>query len=659
MFEIIIFLVHIRKINIIVLLAFISLFVKAEVNTLAIPDNKHETEFIFDKTFFQKDHTLAELQTIIDQFDTYDYVRTKNQKEELVRYLLNEFSRYEYKLGIAKCENILGVLLRDKAEYAKAIELHNSALNHAPADTLLQIYSLNNLGVVYRRLDKPRIALDYHMDALTLAEKYEGDLEIAKRSACVALNSIGNINLVLNQPERALNVFYRTLEMERALKNKLGMAINYQNIGFCYEELNDLSKALSYYNKSLEENKKINSDVGRSICHNSIGEVYLKQDRPYEALEAFKIAQIFAEITTDNYYISQTHANIGKSYLELGIYDEALKQFELFKDIAKTIKSPFLVQSSHELLSDYYQRIGQYDSAFFEFKAATAINDSILNEKNARYLNEIQTIYDTDKKQQQIELLTIENKVRKQRYLFYIFAALSLVLVVLVLFIISRRRSEKRNQELEARLFRSLMNPHFLFNALGSIQNFLYKNEADKAAIYLGNFSKLTRAILQNSNKELITLEEELSSLKNYIEIEQMRHNNCFTYSINYDEDLELDFIFVLPTMIQPFVENGILHGLSGMPKHSGVLTINIEQLKNHVKIEIQDNGKGIKAAILDRNNPKHKSMGMNIFKERVRIIERKYKKSVNFGVEDMRERDPSKTGTIVTIEFPLIEPND
>lgn len=618
-----------------------------------------QSQVVVDSNFYDRYHNLEEIKKVLNQFDTYDFVRTKNQKEELIRYLIGESERLNYSEGIAKGKNILGVLLRDRAEYAKAIVLHESALRYSGSDTLLNIYSLNNLGVVYRRLDKPRIALDYHMKALQLAEHFEGDKEMSQRSVCVALNSIGNIHLTLKQPEKALEVFNKTLKIEKSLQNHLGMAINFQNIGYAYEAMENFEVALEYYKKSLDQNQLISSDVGRSICYNSIGDLMLKENRPNNALNNFEMAMQFAQKTNDDYYISQTHANIGKAYLYIGDMEKAFPQLIEYQKKALKINSGYLMQDSYKLLSTYYEKKGEFYRSLDFYKKAVQYNDSIVNEKNSRYLNELQTLYDAEKQKQQIELLTIENQVKTQQNYFYLFAVILAFLVVIVFYISAKRRSDKQKTELESKLFRSLMNPHFIFNALGSIQSFLYHNEAQKAATYLGHFSKLSRSILKNSNKELIPLVEELETLKNYIEIEQMRKRDSFKYEIEIDNDVELDFIYVLPTMLQPFAENAIHHGLVGPNLIDGLLKIEIRSLKKYVRIVISDNGQGINYSNKKIVEATHKSMGLSIFRERIRLIERKFKKTVKFVITDLKEKDPNLTGTMVVIDFPLIEPND
>lgn len=612
-----------------------------------------------NSVFFDQQHSLDVIKTVLDQFDTYDYVRTKNQKEELVRFLLSESERHQYNVGVARCNNILGVLLRDKAEYAKAIALHESALKLSVNDTVQQIYSLNNLGVVYRRMDRPRLALDYHMKALALAEAYKGDPIIASRSISIALNSIGNINLVLNQPEKALEVFNQTLLIEKELNNRLGMAINYQNIGYAYNAMNYPDSALVYYEKSLQMNESINSDVGRSICYNSIGDILLKQENPLEALRNFKMAMVFAELTNDDYYISQSHANIGRAYLQINNLEKALPELLEYQQKAMRIGSGYLIQDASKQLSGYFERTGEYEKALELYKTAVSYNDSIVNEKNTRYLNELQTLYEADKRIRHIELLTIENRIKTQQNYIYLFGVILLIMGGVVVYISGKRRTDKQRNELESKLFRSLMNPHFIFNALGSIQSFLYKNEPQKAAAYLGSFSKLTRSILKNSNKELITLGEEIETLKNYVEIEQMRQRDCFDFKIEMDETVEPDFIYVLPTMLQPFVENAIHHGINGEKCNEGLISLKIKQYPNSIRIVITDNGKGIKAS-LQAKSPEntHKSMGQKIFRERIRLFEKKYKKSIKFVTIDLSEQNQKLTGTMVTIDFPFIDPD-
>ena len=629
------------------------------LSAYSLPVNNSPDTLVFPNKVIGSSLSPSELEQTIHNIIANPAVKAKNLDVEKLRWLISESERLSYSKGIAIAKDMLGVIMRDRSEYAKAIELHESALAHARNDTIILLSVLNNLGVVYRRLDKPRQALDYHMQALKLADSYKEMPDVALRSLCIALNSIGNINLTLNQPNKALEVFNQSLILEQQRKNDLGIAINYENIGLAYQLLGKPDVALSYFQKSLQHNKKINSEIGQSICYNSIGDIFLLKDKPYEALSSYQTALALSSKSNDDYHVSQAHANLGRTYLRIGNLEEAYSEIIIFNGMAKETGSGTLLAESYKLLSGYYEKKGDYEKALANYKTSVQFNDSIINDRNARYLNEMQVIYDAEKKQQQIEILTKENKIKSQRAIGFLLFSLLIILFWVVIYYYQKKKTDKEKIDLEMKLFRSMMNPHFIFNALGSIQSFLYKNESQKAASYLGSFSKLTRSILKNSTKELIPLEEEISTLRNYMEIEQMRQRESFSYEIITDDELEQDFIFVPPMMLQPFVENAIHHGLKDIENKTGKIKIKIDQHDKYVRFVITDNGIGINAPKADISSTEHKSMGIDIFRKRIKLIKRKYKKTIKFEIIDRNELYPDKTGTQVTIDFPIIEPND
>ena len=626
-------------------------------NTISLAQNNQNDYSL--NNLPEENVTQVQIDSVFSFFNTFDYIRGNSSKEETIKWLIKHCEELNYQVGIAKARNLLGVLLRDQSQYEEAIKLHEAALKIAGDDTITQIFSYNDLGVAYRRLDKPRIALDYHLKALDLSEKFKGDPLVAQRSACVALNSIGNINLTLDQPEQAFVMFKESLEREKALHNELGIAINLQNIGYAYQAMGIIDSALTYFYQSLSYNEKINSMVGRSICLNSIGDVFLQKKQFIEALKYFNLAMIFAEKTNDDFYISQTHANLGKTFLQLNRLDLAFSELMKYNELATKINSGSLITDSYKLLSDYYEKLGNYQVALENYKKSVVYNDSVVNEKNTKYLNELQTIYEAKKKEQQIDLLTAENEIKTQRSVMLLIIISGILIMAGLIYFFLSKKAEQQKTELKLKLLRSQMDPHFIFNALGSIQSFMYQNEPVKAASYLGQFSTLTRSILKNSNKELITLGEELETLKNYIEIERMRKRDCFDYELLLDENIEADFVYVPPVFLQPFVENSIQHGFSVKGFSSGLITVHIIQLPKSINITITDNGQGINASLTHATRGPYHSMATKIFKERIRLIERKYKKTVNFEIVDRSEKDPDMTGTTVIINFPLIEPDD
>ena len=207
-------------------------------------------------------------------------LKEENQDTTLLRYFANLSRENNYLEGEAYAFNQIAREYRNISQFKKAADLHEKALELAEKanNTELKVLSLNMLGVVYRRTDAIKTALDYNQKALEIAEAVENPSHHIKRSINVSLNSIGNLYQTLEQYDLAIMQFKRALKLEEELGNKLGLAINHQNIGDCLEQKGDLEVALENYRKSLAYNEEINSDYGRVICKNSLAQVYLKQD---------------------------------------------------------------------------------------------------------------------------------------------------------------------------------------------------------------------------------------------------------------------------------------------------------------------------------------------------------------------------------------------
>jgi PAS domain S-box-containing protein len=198
--------------------------------------------------------------------------------------------------------------------------------------------------------------------------------------------------------------------------------------------------------------------------------------------------------------------------------------------------------------------------------------------------------------------------------------------------------------ELKLMALRSVMNPHFIFNALNSIQFFIAQNDRENAINYLSTFSKLVRGILTHSVENKIKLSEELEMLRHYIALERMRFDNKFDFDIRIEEGLDLESIEIPSLLIQPYVENAIIHGLYNK-EEKGLLRINVREEYHSILFEIEDNGIGRKAAMNLRqlNFPKHKSMGTALTEERLKLINAQDK--VSLEIIDLYENgQPSGT---------------
>lgn len=208
--------------------------------------------------------------------------------------------------------------------------------------------------------------------------------------------------------------------------------------------------------------------------------------------------------------------------------------------------------------------------------------------------------------------------------------------------------ANKKVGEMKLMALRSVMSPHFVFNVLNSIQYYIAKNDRRNAISYLSTFSKLIRSILTHSVNNKIRLSEELDMLRNYIELELIRFETKFTYTITIDDDIDPEVIEIPSLLIQPFVENAILHGLYAR-KEAGKLDITVRNDDDRVLFLIEDNGIGRKAAreMKSRNLSSHRSVGMKLTEERLKLINRN--QDISLAIEDLVDGDVA-LGTRVVI---------
>lgn len=251
--------------------------------------------------------------------------------------------------------------------------------------------------------------------------------------------------------------------------------------------------------------------------------------------------------------------------------------------------------------------------------------------------------------------------------IFFIYVgvtAQSLILSVIIGSIIKKIEQKSKNaevrlavklkemEELKMTALQSQMNPHFLFNSLNSINNFVLKNEVEKASDYITKFSRLIRVILNSSSSPTATLSEELGILALYVKLEQMRVTGGFDYIVNVEDDLNLEPIKVPPMFLQPFIENAIWHGITKKEGYKKI-ELTIKQEGNNVKCIIIDNGIGInKAKELEHMSQKRKFFGAKATENRIRILYQN--KDVHIETKDISSS--KTTGTQVSITFPLPE---
>lgn len=201
------------------------------------------------------------------------------------------------------------------------------------------------------------------------------------------------------------------------------------------------------------------------------------------------------------------------------------------------------------------------------------------------------------------------------------------------------------------------MDPHFVFNTLNSIQSFVIRNDCMTSSIYLTKFSKLMRMILNNSQKQAVTLKEEIDSLNLYMEIESIRFVTQFTYSIEVEPGIDTDFIQIPAFVIQPFIENSIWHGMVNLKERSGNIYTEIRKADKYLQVVVEDNGVGRKRAeeIKSRLDEGKKSYGLSIVESRLSLLCRKLEVPKRLEFIDLYDDKGNPAGTRVTINIPII----
>jgi len=270
--------------------------------------------------------------------------------------------------------------------------------------------------------------------------------------------------------------------------------------------------------------------------------------------------------------------------------------------------------------------------------------------------------YDFDKKQKEAEFARMEerilheNKMRQQK-LYVNGLLILLVLLVLISFLYirhNRLRAQYTRIDLEQRLLRTQMNPHFIFNSLCAVQDFILAGKPQKANSFLTKIARLMRNILENSREEFIPIEKEIETVKLYLDLQQLRFETGFDYDISLDDSIDPENFSIPPMLTQPCVENSIEHGLLPL-KEKGILKIVYSLCNGLMKLEVTDNGIGRKEAA--RRTGEHndkKSVSTKVTSERLENFRKTLRqKSISYEITDLYQEERA-AGTKVVMMLPF-----
>ena len=581
--------------------------------------------------------------------------------------------------------------------YQKAIHF---ALKGKKTDELLgRIY--HNTGLIYQYNDEYKKALGYHQKAFELFVKIKNE-----KLGLTALNSVGACYTNLNDYKKALNCYFQVLKIAETQNNESEMGLASGNIGLVFKRIGNFEKAYAYFEKAIAIYSKINDmrnlintyqsygtakdsnndqkgaiklyEKGLRLATkpeydnlkydliNGLGVAYLAQKNYEKAIDFLKQSLVYYRENENKRKLSITNLHYSEVLTEAP--DEILKKnninpsekynlaISLLKEnvkIDEKLEIPESLMYDKELLAKIYEKKGDYKNALHEFKDFQRLKDSLAFSENREEAIKKEMQYNADKKE-----TLAKAEIGKQKVIRNAIVTVSLIVLIAGVFLFlgfRKRQKIKAEQkeillkaeisETELKALRAQMNPHFIFNALNSIADYINKNDARSADYYLGKFAKLMRGILENSEEKEISLSEELKMLEFYMDLESLRFKNKFNYEVKIADDINPENTLIPPMILQPFVENSILHGLA-KKENDGKITIHIDKTEDLLKCTIEDNGIGRK----NPNENLNKSYGVKLTRERIALFDKSKNSDSGVFYTDL------ETGTRVELRLPLEE---
>jgi tetratricopeptide (TPR) repeat protein len=509
-----------------------------------------------------------------------------------------------------------------------------------------KLYS--NIAVTYELKGNYEKAIDYYNFALNTFEKLNYEEGCGK-----IYNNLGVLYQEMGMYNQCISYFDKSLKIKLKNKDFETAASTYNNIGVSYEEFKiNLDSALYYYNKALSIYDSLQIKLNFAITLQNIAAVYTAQKDISKSIETYyKIEKIFIELN-NNQGLAWTYRNLANAFLSTNDFKNVENYLTKSYKLSAELNDIQTYLEVTKLFADYYFKINKYKlSTEFLYKYIK-LNDSIKGIENQKNIDELNKKYETNLLEYKINDLNNENQLKNERLkknnVFIVFLIVMLLLIIIVfaiLRLLKKNKNERIKIELEQRILRLQMNPHFISNVLVSAQNFILENKALEAADYLSDFSTLMRDSIKATSNEYISLYEEILILEKYLKVQQQRLQHLFDFQINISPEIETEFIKFPPMLLQPFVENSIKHGFKNID-YKGEININIYTENKNIKTEIIDNGVGF----LPNTDSKHTSYSLEITKQRLKNITKKTKKFTNISITNNKN-----IGTKVEIILPDI----
>ncbi|MEP7250872.1 MAG: histidine kinase [Ginsengibacter sp.] len=570
-----------------------------------------------------------------------------------------------------------------------------------PAIDSQYIQTLHRIS--YRLSEKDAIGSYYYYEQVS---KFSDSLNFIYGKSLAQIN-LGILHYNYGNLKASNNAFFKAIDYAESCGAPRLKAVALNNIGDNFKTLKDYNKCRQYTNQAIVINKQLSAWRGVAINYELLQECDL-EEKLYESAEAnLKKGMPFALLADENYILSQYYLGFAKlnaienhadsavfyfnkamnqarvqsdlrnqfqvyvarsEYLSKLSPDDKLTMLDSALGIARRTRYNEGIAKAAEQLSLVYEEKKNKDSSLYFYHIYRTASDSLFSENNRRNVLNSESEWLIRRKETEnrhlLELSNLQKRqiVFKNALLIAVFILLFLTIVIAVFINKSIQSKKKRAEflfkqkiaESQIQSLRAQMNPHFIFNSLNSIENFMMQNEKRKASDYMHKFALLIRTILDSSRNELTTVVQDLEALKLYIDLEQMRFHNKFCYQENIDPELMRGDYYVPSLLIQPYVENAIVHGMAHSDRLDLKLIVSASLENDYIKYVIRDNGIGRKQAAdyNTLNKLRHKSVGLSITEERIHLYNQERNASGYVRITDLFDDANHPAGTRVEVKI-------
>lgn len=533
----------------------------------------------------------------------------------------------------AKCHQSIGYTYAEQGDYAPAVEHFKDAdeLFRALGDARSRIMVLNTLGYCYWGVLPTADVMDQWNQAKQLADSLRTEKELALVHLNIARFMVG-------------------LDSAECMKAGVHPAQRWDSIA-------SLVHAAQKTGEDLDDDELLALSMkvmAGSLNHQGRFDASTALLR--ESAETFRRkGNLQSELAS--------HTAVASNLISLGLWRDAIAALEHSLPMAE--RSGYHSSRMHILhrLSHAYKMLGEHRKALEYMEMRNAVKDTVerlevtdrIAQEELRYRFSLQQISDSITYADRLRATRLQSleEIRRQRQRAMNFAGggAALLAGAGLLFVVDRKRRHERHAKESARLetqaLRSQMNPHFIFNALNSINAFIREQDPAKAQHFVARFARLMRLVLENSRHTEVPLSEDLEALSIYMELEQARSMGRFDYSIDVDPTIDKEEVRVPPLVLQPFVENAIWHGLEGK-EDKGHIRLAVRREGERMLFTISDDGKGMNGSGVQHGGTGKQSLGGTITKARLDLVQRQKRKPAGFRYVE------APVGTTVEVTIPI-----